>query len=99
MKSARLLRTAFFGLMLGTAAISAAQAADPPLKVGLLEDVSGDLAFMGMPKLHGSQLAVEEINKAVSRRHPARPSGPSSIARRRRISTPTSMKAVSATPA
>ena len=51
--------------MLGAAvAVGTAQAADPPLKVGLLEDVSGDLAFMGMPKLHGSQLAVEEINKS-----------------------------------
>ena len=53
------------GAMLGTAAgVSVARAAEPPLKVGLLEDVSGDLAFMGMPKLHGSQLAVEEINKS-----------------------------------
>jgi urea ABC transporter substrate-binding protein len=35
-----------------------------PLKIGLMEDVSGDLAFMGLPKLHGTQLAVEEINQA-----------------------------------
>jgi branched-chain amino acid transport system substrate-binding protein len=41
----------------------AATAADP-LKIGLMEDISGDLALMGLPKLHGSQLAVEEINKA-----------------------------------
>jgi len=40
-----------------------ALAADP-IKIGLLEDVSGDLAMIGLPKLHGSQLAVEEINKA-----------------------------------
>jgi len=33
-----------------------------PIKIGLIEDVSGDLAMMGMPKLHGSELAVEEIN-------------------------------------
>ncbi|PPQ33875.1 urea ABC transporter substrate-binding protein [Rhodopila globiformis] len=33
-----------------------------PIKIGLLEDISGDLAMMGLPKLHGSQLAVEEIN-------------------------------------
>ncbi|WP_288049339.1 urea ABC transporter substrate-binding protein [Acidiphilium sp.] len=32
------------------------------IKIGLLEDVSGDLAMMGLPKLHGSELAVEEIN-------------------------------------
>ena len=63
MKSGHLLRTAFLGAVLGAAALGAAQAAEPPLKIGLLEDVSGDLAFMGMPKLHGSQLAVEEINK------------------------------------
>ena len=44
-------------------AITSAQAAEP-LKVGLLEDVSGDLAVIGKPKLNGSQLAVEEINKA-----------------------------------
>jgi urea ABC transporter substrate-binding protein len=34
------------------------------IKIGLLEDISGDLALMGKPKLNGSQLAVEEINKA-----------------------------------
>jgi branched-chain amino acid transport system substrate-binding protein len=63
MKSRYLFRTAFLGLMLGAvAAIGAAQAADP-LKIGLLEDVSGDLAVFGITKLHGSQLAVEEINK------------------------------------
>ena len=63
MKSGLLFRTAFLGAVLGAAAFGAARAAEPPLKIGLLEDVSGDLAFMGMPKLHGSQLAVEEINK------------------------------------
>src|SRR5882672_7416552 len=63
MKSGHLLRTAFLGAALGVAAFGGAQAAEPPLKIGMLEDVSGDLAFMGMPKLHGSQLAVEEINK------------------------------------
>jgi branched-chain amino acid transport system substrate-binding protein len=51
----------------GTAALlllaGPAFAADP-IKVGLLEDVSGDLAVIGLPKLHGAQLAVEEINKA-----------------------------------
>ncbi|MET3845379.1 urea ABC transporter substrate-binding protein [Bradyrhizobium sp. OAE829] len=63
MKSGHLLRSALLGAILGVAACGAAQAAEPPLKIGLLEDVSGDLAFMGMPKLRGSQLAVEEINK------------------------------------
>ncbi len=45
-----------------------AMAADPikagPIKVGLIEDISGDFAAIGLPKLHGSVLAVEEINKA-----------------------------------
>jgi branched-chain amino acid transport system substrate-binding protein len=63
MKTIKHLRAAVSGLALLTCAASAAFAADP-LKVGLLEDVSGDLALMGMPKLHGSELAVEEINKA-----------------------------------
>jgi len=59
----RSLRAAASGLALLTCAASVTYAADP-LKIGLLEDVSGDLALMGMPKLHGSELAVEEINKA-----------------------------------
>src|SRR6185312_14656603 len=64
MKTMTLLQAAVSGLALLVCAASAGHAADPPLKVGLLEDVSGDLALMGMPKLHGSELAVEEINKA-----------------------------------
>ena len=54
------LSAAFF---LGAAIAAPVQAADP-IKVGLLEDISGDLAVLGLPKLHGSQLAVEEINKS-----------------------------------
>jgi branched-chain amino acid transport system substrate-binding protein len=57
-KTALGLGTALALLVSGTAF-----AADP-IKVGLLEDVSGDLSVFGTPKLHGSQLAVEEINKA-----------------------------------
>ena len=46
-------------------ALSAAQAADkPPIKIGLLEDQSGEIALFTLPKVHGTQLAVEEINKA-----------------------------------
>lgn len=45
-------------------ALSGAASAAEPLKIGLMEDISGDLALMGLPKLHGSQLAVEEINKS-----------------------------------
>lgn len=47
-------------------AISPAWADDakPPIKIGLLEDQSGEIALTTMPKVHGTQLAVEEINKA-----------------------------------
>ena len=54
-------------LLAGVAAfaISAAQAADkPPIKIGLLEDQSGEIALFTLPKVRGTQLAVEEINKA-----------------------------------
>ena len=44
-------------------ACAPALAADP-IKLGLIEDISGDLATYGIPKLHGSLLAVDEINKA-----------------------------------
>lgn len=60
-------RTALFAaawsLTLAMLSPVSANAADP-IKIGLIEDVSGDLAMIGMPKLHGSQLAAEEINKA-----------------------------------
>ena len=51
-------------LVLVLAGLTVAASAAEPLKVGLMEDISGDLAVIGLPKLHGSQLAVEEINKA-----------------------------------
>src|SRR4051794_37722491 len=38
-----------------------AQGADP-IKVGLLEDQSGNIALFAMPKLHAAQLAIQEIN-------------------------------------
>lgn len=58
-------RTLLFGSALAAslAAAGSAGAADP-IKIGLLEDISGDLAVYGLPKLHGSNLAVEEINAA-----------------------------------
>ena len=31
----------------------------PPLKIGVLEDHSGDIAIFTMPKVHGAHLAVE----------------------------------------
>ncbi|HRO57644.1 MAG TPA: urea ABC transporter substrate-binding protein [Burkholderiaceae bacterium] len=55
------LLAGFAALTLGTAVVPHAHAQDK-IKIGLLEDISGDLASMGLPKLHGSQLAVEEIN-------------------------------------
>jgi hypothetical protein len=42
MKSGHLLRTAFLGAALGAAAFGVAQAAEPPLKIGLLEDAFSD---------------------------------------------------------
>jgi branched-chain amino acid transport system substrate-binding protein len=59
----RSIAVAVLGTLSFAAAVGGAMAADP-IKVGLLEDVSGDLGLLGKPKLNGSQLAVEEINKA-----------------------------------
>src|SRR3984885_4880656 len=50
-------------LVLGAFCTASPFAADP-IKLGLIEDISGDLATYGIPKLHGSLLAVDEINKA-----------------------------------
>ena len=55
-------------LMLGAAMAAmmmtiAAQAADP-IKLGVLEDQSGDFALATIGKVHGIQLATDEINKA-----------------------------------
>ncbi len=55
---------AFASALSVTALIGAAPASAASIKIGLLEDISGDLALLGKPKLNGSQLAVEEINKA-----------------------------------
>lgn len=35
---------------------------DAPIKIGILEDQSGDFSLVGIQKLHAAQLAVEEIN-------------------------------------
>lgn len=43
---------------------SGAAYAEDPIKIGLLEDSSGDFGPIGAPKVRGSELAVEEINKA-----------------------------------
>ena len=41
----------------------AAKAAEP-IKLGVLEDQSGDFALATIGKVHGIQLAADEINKA-----------------------------------
>jgi len=50
-------------LVLGWSALALADD-KPPLKVGVLEDHSGDIAIFTMPKVHGAHLAVDEINAA-----------------------------------
>jgi branched-chain amino acid transport system substrate-binding protein len=46
------------------AAFSARAEDNPPIRIGLLEDQSGEIALFTMPKVRGTELAVEEINKA-----------------------------------
>lgn len=55
---------ALAGALCAASLASGAAVAADPIKIGLLEDVSGDLGLLGKPKLNGSLLAVEEINKA-----------------------------------
>lgn len=57
----RALLAGFAALALTAGAAPGAQA-QGKIKIGLLEDISGDLAVLGLPKLHGSQLALDEIN-------------------------------------
>ena len=57
------LRNALLSLGCTLALATSAMAADP-LKIGLMEDVSGDLAVLGKPKLNGSLLregCVDEL--------------------------------------
>ncbi|WP_138420472.1 urea ABC transporter substrate-binding protein [Aquibacillus sediminis] len=42
---------------------SASDGSEEKIKLGVLEDVSGDFSLVGVQKLHGTQLAVEEINE------------------------------------
>lgn len=48
----------------GLAFASTAALAQSPIKIGVLEDQSGEFAAATLPKVHGIQLATEEINKA-----------------------------------
>lgn len=61
-KTLGLTTTATCALTLMGAA-AAAQAADP-IKIGLLEDQSGEFAAATIQKVHGAELAVKEINDA-----------------------------------
>ena len=49
------------GTVLGRVNIARA-AADNPVKIGFIEDQSGNLSIYGIQKLHAAQLAVQEIN-------------------------------------
>jgi len=49
-------------LVLALAAAMPAWAAEPPIKLGVLEDQSGDFALATIGKVHGIQLATDEIN-------------------------------------
>ena len=49
------------GAALGRANIVRA-AAENPVKIGFIEDQSGNLSIYGIQKLHAAQLAVQEIN-------------------------------------
>jgi len=40
-----------------------AQAGNQPVKIGFIEDYSGNLSVYGLQKLHAAQLAVKEINE------------------------------------
>lgn len=39
-----------------------ATAAEQPIKIGLLEDASGNFALPVIPKIHATELAIDEIN-------------------------------------
>ena len=41
-------------------------AADNPVKIGFIEDESGNLSIYGIQKLHAAQLAVKEINEGFT---------------------------------
>src|ERR1700753_174899 len=63
MKCLSTRRTAAGALFAALLTTGAALAADP-IKLGVLEDQSGDFALATIGKVHGIQLATDEINKA-----------------------------------
>jgi urea transport system substrate-binding protein len=40
------------------------ESSDEPIKLGILEDQSGDFSLVGIQKLHAAQLAVDDINES-----------------------------------
>ena len=59
MRKMMMLGAAMAALMIPLAAEAAS-----PIKLGVLEDQSGDFALATIGKVHGIQLATDEINKA-----------------------------------
>lgn len=49
---------------IATLALASTALAQSPVKIGVLEDQSGEFAAATLPKVHGIELAAEEINKA-----------------------------------
>lgn len=47
-----------------SSASGGANSSKEPIKLGILEDQSGDFSLVGIQKLHAAQLAVEELNKS-----------------------------------
>ena len=60
----RLARCLLGAAVLATFAAVSMQAQADPIKIGLLEDQTGEIAIFTLPKVHGTILAVEEINAA-----------------------------------
>jgi len=56
------LKRCFLTVAVAATCASAAIAADGPIKLGLLEDASGNFAIATLPKIQATQLAVGEIN-------------------------------------
>lgn len=57
--------------------IKASSLKSGPIKIGLLEDRSGNFALFGIPKHHGTLLAIKEINEGYTL--PGGPTGPGGL--------------------
>src|SRR5215831_1807174 len=65
------------GMISAPAIVRAETIKQGPIKFGLIEDYSGIAAYQGLPKLHTTQLAIEEINQGLTLK--AGPSGPGGV--------------------